>query len=173
MTVRYKSLSFLGFPDYQVSTDGTVWSRLNGRWGTLDDWHKVKGWTFGRYRGVTLCNGKRKRKRYYVHQLVLLAFVGPCPKGMQCRHFPDRDRSNNRLENLSWGTPKQDHQDKLVHGTHLEGGRHPNAILTDHQAAQIKNLAAAGNTNKKIAAMTGVKYGLVRRIVLGERYRTA
>jgi hypothetical protein len=41
-----------------------------------------------------------------VHRLVLEAFVGPCPEGMQGCHRDD-DPANNRLDNLEWGTPKQ------------------------------------------------------------------
>ena len=60
-------------------------------------------------------NGEKACK--FVHRLVLEAFVGPCPAGMVCRHFPDRNPANNRLENLQWGTPLENEADKLVHGT--------------------------------------------------------
>lgn len=52
-----------------------------------------------------------------VHRLVLEAFVGPCPPGMECRHFPDRDSNNVELTNLSWGTRSQNNLDKRVHQT--------------------------------------------------------
>ncbi len=55
----------------------------------------------------------------YVHRLVLEAFVGPCPDGLECRHFPDGDKCNNDLANLSWGSHAQNESDKLVHGTKL------------------------------------------------------
>lgn len=50
-----------------------------------------------------------------VHQLVMLAFVGPCPDGMQVRH-DDGDRDNCRLENLLYGTQSDNEQDKIRHG---------------------------------------------------------
>lgn len=53
----------------------------------------------------------------YVHRLVLEAFVGPCPKGMQCRHL-NGIPTDNRLENLRWGTPSEDNYDRVRHGTH-------------------------------------------------------
>lgn len=61
---------------------------------------------------------------YSIHCLVLLAFVGPCPEGMECRHFPDRDPKNNNLSNLQWGTKTENCQDKIVHGTSWIGRRH-------------------------------------------------
>ncbi len=62
-------------------------------------------------------NKQGKSQRFGIHRLVLLAFVGPCPDSMECRHFPDRDRSNNKLENLQWGTPKENQHDRIEHGT--------------------------------------------------------
>lgn len=44
-----------------------------------------------------------KSKSFYVHRLVLEAFVGECPEGFECDHI-DRNRSNNCLQNLRWIT---------------------------------------------------------------------
>lgn len=53
----------------------------------------------------------------YVHRLVLEAFVGPCPPGMECRHL-NGDSGDNHLRNLQWGTPSENQFDKVRHGTH-------------------------------------------------------
>ena len=58
-----------------------------------------------------------KIARYSAHVLVLTTFVGPCPEGMVCRHFPDKDPANNRLDNIKWGTREENEADKLFHGT--------------------------------------------------------
>lgn len=52
-----------------------------------------------------------------VHRLVLLAFVGPAPKGMVCCHL-NGDGTDNRLENLRWDTPSNNQRDSMLHGTH-------------------------------------------------------
>lgn len=64
---------------------------------------------------VNLCAGGSRRK-YQVHRLVLAAFIGPCPEGMETRHL-DGDRANNHLENLAWGTPEENTADRVRHGT--------------------------------------------------------
>lgn len=53
-----------------------------------------------------------KRRNLSLHRLVLEAFVGPCPDGMEARHFPDNDPANCKLVNLSWGTRSQNMRDK-------------------------------------------------------------
>lgn len=50
------------------------------------------------------------------HRLVLEAFVGPCPEGMQACHN-DGDRMNTRVGNLRWDTPKANSADRWRHGT--------------------------------------------------------
>lgn len=54
--------------------------------------------------------------RRAVHQLVLETFVGPRPEGQETRHL-NGDPADNRLENLCWGTPKENHADQISHGT--------------------------------------------------------
>lgn len=63
---------------------------------------------------------KGRSRNYYIHQLVLEAFVGPCPPGMECRHL-DGDPSNNKLSNLAWGTPQENANDRISHGTTNKG----------------------------------------------------
>ena len=59
--------------------------------------------TSGRgYQKVYLAGGRQR----YVHVLVLEAFRGPRPAGGVTLHAND-DPADNRLENLSWGTPQE------------------------------------------------------------------
>lgn len=55
-------------------------------------------------------------KGMFVHTLVLLAFVGPRPPGMECCHGPG-GKLDNRPENLRWGTHSENNRDKTLHGT--------------------------------------------------------
>src|SRR5690606_14623497 len=67
----------------------------------------------------------------YVHTLVLLAFLGPPPDGMECRHFPDNTRTNNRLTNLNWSTHQQNIADRAVHGTNPSGDKNPSRLYPE------------------------------------------
>lgn len=72
---------------------------------------------------IAICH-EGKSRMTNVHTLVLESFVGFRPKGMQARHFPDNDTSNNRLSNLSWATPKVNQGDRVIHGTNNQGQYH-------------------------------------------------
>lgn len=64
---------------------------------------------------VELCRPGVKKTRQ-VHQLVLEAFVGPKPPGMEGCHY-DGNPQNNRIENLRWDTRAGNLADAIRHGT--------------------------------------------------------
>lgn len=112
---------------YQVSSFGRVKSVArsvpsSSRWGTpcirrLPEkiMHPTPQDAYGHLLVNLQKGGETHRK--WVHHLVLEAFVGPRPTGMECRHFPSNDPTNNRLDNLQWGTPKQNGEDRVAMGT--------------------------------------------------------
>jgi hypothetical protein len=53
-------------------------------------------------------------RSFLVHVLVLNAFVGPCPLGMETRHLNGKPY-DNRLSNLCWGTPVENAADAIRH----------------------------------------------------------
>jgi hypothetical protein len=59
-----------------------------------------------------------------VHRLVLMAFVGDCPEGMECCHN-NGISDDNRIENLRWDTHKNNNKDRKRHGTYKTGKEHP------------------------------------------------
>lgn len=51
----------------------------------------------------------------YVHELVLITFVGPRPEGYVSRHLDD-DPRNNVVGNLTWGTRSENGLDRSRNG---------------------------------------------------------
>lgn len=106
------------------------------------------------------------QKTHRVHTLVLEAFVGPRPNGMECRHFPDGSHENNRLDNLSWGTPKQNTADKESHGQILRGERISNSKLRKTDVLRIRRLYDYGeHSQEELARMFGICQAQIWRIV--------
>lgn len=86
-----------------------------------------------------------------VHSLVLEAHVGPCPQGMESRHL-DGNKLNCRLDNLCWGTPKQNGKDKIRHGTAHSGARKAAASRernSDMAYHTVDEMVRAGCTSRR------------------------
>ncbi len=77
------------------------------------------------------------RKGYYIHYLVLEAFVGPRPEGCEACHN-DGDPSHSYLSNLRWDTKKANHADRIRHGTNRPGEQATGAKLTWEKVRQIR-----------------------------------
>lgn len=85
-----------GYPGYQISNLGRVWN------GNTQRILKPSKMPKGYYQiNMVAINGKRKKE--LVHRLVALAFI-PNPDGLPEVDHKDRDRGNNKAENLQWTT---------------------------------------------------------------------
>ena len=73
----------------------------------------------GAHLQVALRRPGRPSDYKYVHALVMIAFVGPYPDGMNVCHN-DGNPKNNHLSNLRYGTHAENMRDTLKHGTHAE-----------------------------------------------------
>ena len=136
-----------GHPNYRVSSEG----RVRGPRRILKP--KIDAG----YRRVRL---GRTGGHHLVHLLVLRAFVGPAPEGMEGCHN-DGNAQNNCVENLRWDTRQANKADMRTHGTHQQGEMKPSAKLTDVQARAILESSA---TTKSLAEEYGVHPGTVRKI---------
>jgi hypothetical protein len=141
---------------YQVSDRG----RLRSRW-TRDGTVGVE-WTVRNpgpnpkgYVRVLLKSRDGKVVGRALHRLVLEAFVGPCPGGMEARHL-NGVPADNRLENLVWSTHRDNIADKSRHGTIVRGERNNKAKLDPVAVAEIRRRRVAGETYAAIAKDYGV-----------------
>ena len=154
---------------YEVSNEGRVRSWKNCHKGRLETPKILKHGVDGLGRnGVHLYKGDTA-KTTRVHRLVLNAFVGTCPEGMECCHY-NGDASDNHLSNLRWDTPKNNQADKLRHGTHNKGSRNGQAKLTEGEVATIKQLLWAKVSQKKIADSFGVSRSAIMMIHNGQNW---
>lgn len=170
--VEYRDIE--GYPGYRIGNDGSVWTqRKRGRCGgVVGNWSRRQtfAWKNG-YRRVTL-HRSGKGRTFYVHRLVLVAFIGPCPEGMESRHVNDNDRGNNNLNNLCWGTKKENAADRDRHGSTPRGEKIGDSKLTDEQVKEIRRLYAETDLGQRdIAKMFGLAQCPVARIVTGKGWK--
>jgi hypothetical protein len=112
--VGYKGL-------YEVSDHGNVRSIdriISYPSGRIMRW-KGKLLTPGKTgdRVTVALGGPKGARSHYVHNLVLTAFVQPCPDNMECCHG-DNNGTNNNLANLRWDTRSENMYDRVKHGVH-------------------------------------------------------
>lgn len=204
---RYASHKWKDIPDhlgYEASVEGEIRSWwVHGR-ELYAKKPRVLQPTLNLVNGYLYVNLRRTGGDYQnrlLHRVVLETFVGPCPEGMEVRHFPDGDRTNNALKNLSYVDHQQNMDDQLVHGTRATGDRHgsrlhpesrprgerhytklkperikygsthPNAKLTTEQYDHVVALLAEGLSQRAIAEHVGVSQAVISDINTGKRKR--
>lgn len=112
------------------------------------------------------------RRYWYIHRLVLLAFVGPCPPGHNVNHR-DAIKDHNVLENLHYVTFSGNTEHAIGLGLRArgpacaKGETNFNSRITDAEARLIKLGIRDGESCPKIAGRLGVSVHIVRHIRKG------
>ena len=152
------SIDFL--PNTQISSDGRLWR--NG---------KEKKFTVSPigYEVVSFSTNN-KTKTYYKHRLMLHAFVGVCPDNCEALHI-NGNRLDNRLENLRWGTRKENVADAIKHGTATIGSRNGAAKLTDEMVKTIRLSKTIGESVDKLSDQFNVSITTIKRVLDGLTYK--
>ena len=105
-----------------------------------------------------------------VHRLVGEAFLGPRPPGMETRHGPG-GKADNRLANLSYGTPLQNQRDRWRDGTSVVGTGNGRAKLTEDLARECRARYAAGMSLAALAREYGVYNTTIQKVVTGQTWK--
>lgn len=166
-TIAHEWRAVVGYEGiYEVSSHGDVRSIARG-FGRGTKKAKLTGHTEadGR-RTIVLYNAPEKPRSFKIHTLVLTAFVGPKPHGMECCHN-DGNPGNNHLSNLRWGTHSDNEKDKTIHKTKLFGERAPWSKLSATDVSRIKDIRMFGETYKSIAKWFGVSIGCITGVTSG------
>jgi hypothetical protein len=165
------------WPGYGVDSAGTTWTcrekakgvgtRFQYQFGSR--WRPMAAQSrHSRHRIVRL-RRDRQRHAFGVHCLVLEAFVGPCPPGMEGCHN-DGDPENNDFRNLRWDTHAANMADAERHGTRVRGSRSPFAKLTEDQVREIRRRRAAGEKLIPLGMAYGVNCATIHRICTGQAW---
>jgi hypothetical protein len=163
-------------PGYENRYEASTWGRIRSVPRTII---QNKGDTFyaRKMQGKILVPSRLRRsghlhvqvgrnKTAAVHQLVMLAFIGPCPAGKEVAHNNGKP-GNNYLYNLRYDTTKGNQADKLLHGTHNRGQRNHRAILTE---AQVREIRITPGTEESLGKKFGVSPGTIGCIRRGRNW---
>ena len=97
-----------GYEDYMIDEDGNVYSNKSGQVKKLK-LKKTRGYLY-----ASLFKNK-KQKTCYIHRLLYQTFVGNIPEGIEVDHI-DRDKTNNKLNNLRLVTRQQNNFNTTAKG---------------------------------------------------------
>lgn len=126
-----------GHPMYSIDTDGNIWSDHVGRYIR----QTVRTYNRSGYRrvGFLVSSNPKRYKFWYVHQLVMLAFVGPCPEGLEIDHI-DLDTGNNSVGNLRYVTHQENVKSRRHSNQHQRRRRRPRnevSIVPQHSTRVV------------------------------------
>lgn len=160
-----------GYEGYEASSHGRIrsfWKSLGGkkRGWTLDNKpQKILTVSLQKWGYFRVCLSKEGHFHHLkVHRLVLLAFIGPCPPGMQACHI-DGNPANNHLDNLKWDTPKVNMADRDKHGTTSKGEKRWKSKLTAENVRNIRDMATQGYSQANLAKLFSVNDSVINRII--------
>jgi len=171
MDAIYKIVPVTDFSGYFIDTEGVVWSNKGDKYNMIINSRIKRLKRVLHHSGYLLVCLHKNKKRHtiFVHRLVLEALVGPCPEGMECRHL-NGDRADENLENLRWGTSKENKADKILHKTDNRGEKHYKTKLTDKDALEIYRLKGI-ETCKSIAKRFNISIWIIYNIWNKRRWK--
>lgn len=149
-----------GHPGYMAGTGGSIlssWQAKGKEWRELRPSLRKED---GRKR-YTVRRADGRYRRCYGATLVLEAFIGPCPPGMECCHN-NGDCTDDSLGNLRWDTPTANKADMERHGTRQRGEQINTAKLTEDD---VRAILAGGYPLRPHAEKHGVSIALVGMIL--------
>ena len=129
----------------------------------------------GGYTGVSIRVGDRF-KRFLVHRLVMLAWMGPCPKGWVVNHL-NGDKTDNRLANLEYCTYSMNMAHACATGLSPKpptriGEYAPKAKLTAQQVILLrKETDREPGYLARLSAKYGVTTPTISKALLGQTWR--
>jgi hypothetical protein len=143
---------------YVVYNDGTIYS-LSGK-------KFMKEIDTNGYSSVKI-NGKLLS----IHRLVGELFI-PNEKGKKEINHIDGNKSNNRIENLEWVTPKENIHHKIHSlGKDHRGSKNGMSKLTLEDVDKVKLLYKSGYSQNKLGEMFGISQGKISNVVNGKSYK--
>ena len=157
-----------------IGDDGSVWTIQPRSRCNTPSWRRREPSIsrFG-YAVLTISQkGIHKPLGVRLHRLILEAFVGPCPDGMEGCHNDD-DKLNNRLSNLRWDTRFGNMADRVARDCCNRGEQNGMAKLSDSQRALIREeYAVGGVTYYDLGRKYKVDHSAIYKIVRGRRSKS-
>ena len=153
---------------YRASGTGFIYSRVQNRKGLNPDcqgWYRISSKpNRDGYSKISLCT-KVRRISENTHRLVAKAFHGmPTEEKPVTRHL-NGIPSDNRPENLKWGTAQENRDDMIGHGTVMYGEKNHKSKFTEEDKVEVIRLWESGMSQLDIGRKYGVRDSSVHKVL--------
>ena len=165
MNEQWKSIP--SAPHYEASSLGKIrsWKSRNGR-GLAKMPRIMSSYVDKDGYRVVMIHTQVKRGPRKVCGLVAEAFYGPRPTGYVVRHLNGKSGEDN-VENLLWGTQKENVADAKKHGTLTRGEQIGNSKLT---VKAVNEIICSTMPKTALAAKFGVDLSTIYRVICGKTW---
>jgi SPBc2 prophage-derived putative HNH homing endonuclease yosQ len=157
---EYKTLPWA--KNYKVSNTGKVFSFAKIKLGIELKPVIIKNkraMSLGKdlYPYVSISDNNKKIRNYNIHRLVAETFI-PNPENKPMVNHIDGDKTNNRVNNLEWVTPKENIQHAVKEGLMNPpiGERCASSKYKESQVLEAIKLLSEGKPNCEVAKLTGI-----------------
>lgn len=176
------------YPYYKIFPDGKIVSieryierKRGGQIFKMKLREHTMKWYLKKSRGKITCatvmlkDKNEKVAPVRVHRLVLEAFKGKCPDGMEGCHN-DGNSLNNNLSNLRWDTHLNNMKDSEKHGTKTKppisyGEKHHNTTLTIKDIIKIRSFKIERGIYTELARVYNCSSITIKRIMNYETWK--
>lgn len=160
-----------GHEMYSASTLGRIMSLMPGNIGKILTQYTDKDG----YSQIHLQSESRKSKRYSVHCLIALTFIGSKPSEEYEVAHNDGVPSNNSPKNLRWDTAAGNSNDRWHHDTMMVGrsvgSRHPRSKLNEDKCEIIRNTNYSHGKVSELARKFGVTPSTISSVRYGRTWK--
>ena len=157
---EYKTLPWA--KNYKVSNTGKVFSFAKIKLGielkpVISKNKRVMSLGKDMYPEVSISDNNKKIKNYPIHRLVAETFI-PNPENKPMVNHIDGDKTNNRVNNLEWVTPKENTQHAVKEGLMNPpvGERCASSKYKENEVLKVIQLLSEGKSNIDVSRLTGV-----------------
>lgn len=163
-----------GYPNYYISRDGKLFKLSTGK--------EIKVFYHKRYMRCKIYNGKTS-KNIKIHRLVAEVYI-PNPNNLPVVMHLNDDVTDNRVENLKWGTQKENVHDAInkgrlrikgkdnpMYGVHRYGLDAPHISLNSRKIRRLNSMNFKGYRKEYIAYRLGVCRGTIQNYLINKHYK--